>query len=682
MTVIHTLDITEATIDQLRHALSTTRITSVDVVARFLHRIGKYDCRGPLLNSICVLNPKVFGEAQSSDDYRASGQPPRPLEGIPFTIKDSFQAKGLTVAAGSPAFEHLVSSSDAAVVKLPREAGAVLIGKTNMPPMADGGSQRGLYGRSISPYNPEYLCTSFASGSSYGSGVATTASFAPISFGSETVSSGRAPASHNALIAYSPSRGVIPSRGLWPLYPTCDVVIPYAKSVADMLKLLDVVVAEDKNPRGDFWREQTTVSVPQVSDLRPQSYSSLMDPDSLRGRRIAVPRCYIGKQTSSGYFVVCTEATRRLWEQARADLEALGASIIETDFPMVENYSKQDFPGQAANVPGMPDTWMDTERCQMIATAWDDFLKYNNDPNYPRLVTVDSRKINPGFAPMDDPAEFTEQQNHVRYTEMIDFIRNRPDKIQDLPGCAEALVALEAARKRDLEDWMDENKFDVLVFPTNGDVGRADSEEKRDSMLHTLQDGVKYSNGNRAMKHLGVPAVTVPMGTLSDKKMPVGLNFAGKCWSDSDLLRYAFAYETATRRRESPPATPRLKTDVVKISGGSLRGSVSPDLVIEDLQVENVSQKGLEIRKVSIRGSVCVSDPSVVIESITVYANGEPSSPVEINGNMWRWQAELKREPVTEKYPAPGKIPRDQIMLVIVAASSNGRSAGQLVMID
>ncbi|KAF4830476.1 Glutamyl-tRNA(Gln) amidotransferase subunit A [Colletotrichum tropicale] len=682
MTVLHTLDITEATIGQLQHALSTTRLTSVDLVARFLHRIGKYDCRGPLLNSICVLNPKVFEEAQASDAYRASGQPPRPLEGIPFTIKDSFQAKGLTVAAGSPAFEHLVSSSDSAVVKLLREAGAVLIGKTNMPPMADGGSQRGLYGRSISPYNPEYLCTSFASGSSYGSGVATTASFAPISFGSETVSSGRAPASHNALVAYSPSRGVIPSRGLWPLYPTCDVVVPYTKSVADMLKVLVVIVVDDKNPRGDFWREQTTVPVPQVSDLRPRSYISLMDPDSLRGRRIAVPKCYIGKQTSSGYSVVFTEATRLLWEQARADLETLGATIIETDFPMVENYSKQDFPGQAANVPGMPDTWMDTERCQMIATAWDDFLKYNNDPNYPRLETVDSRKINPGFAPMDDPAEFTEQQNHVRYEEMIDFIRKRPEKIQDLPGCAEALVALEAARKRDLEDWMDENKFDVLVFPTNGDVGRADSEEKRDSMLHTLQDGVKYSNGNRAMKHLGVPAVTVPMGTLSDKKMTVGLTFAGKGWSDSDLLQYAFAYETATRRRESPPATPRLQTDVVKLCRGSLCGSVSPDLRIEILHVENVDRIGLGIRKVSIKGSVRASDPAVITANIQVYVNGELSSPVEIDGDTWRWQIELEREPVMEKYPTLGKVPRDQIMLVIVARTSNGRSAGQLVMVD
>ncbi|KAF9869873.1 amidase [Colletotrichum karsti] len=682
MTLIETLDITQASICQLQDALSNTTLTSVDLIARFLHRIGKLDHRGPLLNSVCVLNPRVFEEAQASDDYRASGKPPRPLEGIPFTIKDSFQAKGLTVAAGSPAFEHLVASSDAAVVQRLRNAGAVLIGKTNMPPMADGGSQRGLYGRSLSPYNPTYLCTSFASGSSYGSGVATAASFAPIGLGSETVSSGRAPASHNALVGYSPSRGVVSSRGLWPLYPTCDVVVPHTKSVSDMLSLLNVIVADDEEPVGDFWREQTVVPIPFASDIRPRDYLSLMDPDSLKGRRIAVPKCYVGKKTSSGYSVVFTEATGLLWGQARAELENLGATITETDFPLIENYSEQHFPGQAANVPGVPETWMAIERCQMIATAWDDFLRYNSDPNCPRLDCVDTRKINPGFAPMDDPAEFTELQNHVRYAEMIDFIRNRPDKIHDLPGCAEALVALEAARKRDLEDWMDQNSFDVIVFPTNGDVGRADSEENRESMLHTLQDGVKYSNGNRAMKHLGVPAVTVPMGTMSDKKMPVGLTFAGKAWSDNDLLRYAFAFENATKRREVPSNAPALETDFVKLSRGSLQGSVGPDLVITDVCVEKFSEEDEEVRSVSIQGSIHPGDTSAIVESILVYVNGDLSAPVTSKATKWAWNSKLRRRLVAEKYPAPSKLLRDQFMVVVIAHASNGRSMGQLIMLE
>ncbi|KAL0932577.1 amidase family protein [Colletotrichum truncatum] len=681
MTTQQTINITEATISQLQHALSTTKFSSVELVARFLHRIGKFDYRGPTLNSICILNPNVFEEAQASDDYRASGNPPRPLEGIPFTVKDSFQAKGLTVAAASPAFEHLVASSDAAVVELLRGAGAILLGKTNMPPMADGGSQRGIYGRSLSPYNPEFLCTSFASGSSYGSGVATTASFAPIGLGSETVSSGRAPASHNALVGYSPSRGVFSPRGLWPLYPTCDVVVPHTKSVTDMLSLLNVLVADHPQPEGDFWHEQVVVPIPLASEIRPQDYRSLVDAKSLAGKRIAVPKCYIGKQTSSGYSVVCTEATRQLWEQARADLEALGAVIIETDFPLVENYSKKNFSGQAASVVGMPSTWMDTERCQMIAMAWDDFLKYNNDPNYPGLEDVDGRKINPGFAPMDVPEEFTEQQNHVRYGEMINFIRQRPERLQDLPGYVEALVALEDARKRDLEEWMCENNFDVVVFPTNGDIGRADAEEKRESMVHTLQDGVKYSNGNRVMKHLGVPAITVPMGTLSDKKMPVGLTFAGKAWSDPDLLRYAFAYETATRRREDPPQAPSLITDTVSLVEGSLQGSTRPGLFIEDIHVEKISEGGSEVRRVSIQGSVQLNDSSVRVENIQIFTNGDLASPVTLNGSHWHWDAEIMRERLAEKYPTPAKTHREQFMIVVVAKASNGRSSAQLLIV-
>jgi Asp-tRNA(Asn)/Glu-tRNA(Gln) amidotransferase A subunit family amidase len=460
------LNITEASISQLQHALSTSALTSVDLVSLFLHRIAVYDFRGPVLNSICVLNPDALREAQASDDYRASTRKPRPLEGIPFTVKDSFQATGLSVAAGSPAFENLIASTDAAVVKSLRDAGAILIGKTNMPPMADGGAQRGLYGRSLSPYNPDYLPTGFASGSSYGSGVATAASFAPIGLGGEAVSSGRAPASNNALVGYAPSRGVIPSRGLWPLYPTCDVVAPHTKSVEDLLAVLDVIVKEDKQSEGDFWRNQPFVKIPSHEQIRPQNYFDLRDPEALRGKRIAVPRCYIGKKTTSGYTTVISDAALKLWDQAKIDLEVLGASIVETDFPLVENYMKQLFPGQAANIPGVSENWIKTERCQMIGIAWDEFLRYNNGQACSTLAGVDSKKINPGYAPMDDPIAFTEEQNQVLYSDMIDFVKERPVALYDLPGCEESLKALEAARKRDLENWMDHSGYDLVgMYP-------------------------------------------------------------------------------------------------------------------------------------------------------------------------------------------------------------------------
>jgi amidase len=221
-------------------------------VSRYLRRIAVYD-RQDKLNSIPILNRSVFEDAARSDDRRASGQPLGSLEGIPFTVKDSYKVKGMTVASGSPAFQHLVANEDAFTVKKLRDAGAILIGRTNMPPMAAGGMQRGVYGRAESPYNAEYLTAAFASGSSNGSATATAASFATFGMGEETVSSGRSPASNNGLVAYTPSRGVISIRGNWPLYPTCDVVVPHTRTVKDMLEILDVIVADDEVRNGDFW---------------------------------------------------------------------------------------------------------------------------------------------------------------------------------------------------------------------------------------------------------------------------------------------------------------------------------------------------------------------------------------------------------------------------------------------
>lgn len=219
-----------------------------------------------------------------------------------------------------------------------------------MPAMADGGGQRGVYGRAESPYNIECSTTAFASGSSNGTRTSILASFASFGFAGETVSSGRSPASNNALVGYSPSRGVIP----------------------------------------------------------------------------------------------------------------------------------------------------------------------------------------------------------IRYEDMIEAVRIRTDTLYDIPGCEVAVQALEAARKKDLEDWMDENNFDCIVFPTNGDVASADAEEKLRSMMHALQDGIKYANGGSALKRLGIPAITAPVGTLHEIGMPVGITFCGKGWGDNKLLSYVYAYENVTKSADIP----------------------------------------------------------------------------------------------------------------------------------
>ena len=145
----------------------------------------RFDRSGPCLNSIPLLNPSALDEAKASDARRARGDLLGPLDGIPYTAKNSFKVKGMTVAAGSPAFADLIATDDAFAIEKFRASGAILLGLTNMPPMANGGMQRGLYGRAESPYNPNFLTAAFASGSSNGSGTATAASFAAFGLGEE-----------------------------------------------------------------------------------------------------------------------------------------------------------------------------------------------------------------------------------------------------------------------------------------------------------------------------------------------------------------------------------------------------------------------------------------------------------------------------------------------------------------
>jgi len=196
-----------------------------------LNRIYAYDRNGIKLDSIPVLNPNALQEAARADLLRARGKHLGRLHGVPFTVKDSYKVKGLTVAAGSPVFAALIANEDAFTVQKIREAGGVLLGKTNMPPLANGGMQRGVYGRAESPYDAAYLTAAWASGSSNGSGTSTAANFAAFGMGEETVSSGRSPASNNALVAYTPSRGLISIRGNWPLFPIRDVVVPHTRTV-------------------------------------------------------------------------------------------------------------------------------------------------------------------------------------------------------------------------------------------------------------------------------------------------------------------------------------------------------------------------------------------------------------------------------------------------------------------
>ncbi|MBH9429698.1 amidase [Pseudomonas aeruginosa] len=565
------IEVTEVSIAELRDALESGRTTAVELVQAYLARIDAYDAPGTptALNAVVVRNPDALAEAQASDARRARGEPLGPLDGIPYTAKDSYLVKGLTAASGSPAFKDLVAQRDAFTVERLRAAGAICLGKTNMPPMANGGMQRGVYGRAESPYNAAYLTAPFASGSSNGAGTATAASFAAFGLAEETWSSGRGPASNNGLCAYTPSRGVISVRGNWPLTPTMDVVVPYARSMADLLEILDVVVADDPDTRGDLWRMQPWVPIPKASEVRPASYPALAaGAEALAGKRFGVPRMFINADPDAGTSespgiggptgqrIHTRPSVIALWEQARKALEAAGAEVIEVDFPLVSN-CEGDRPGAPTvfNRGLVSKEFLHDELWELSAWGFDDFLRANGDPKLNRLADVDGPQIfphDPGPLPPREGALAAGMDEYVRMAER----GIKPwDRIATLP---DGLRGLEETRRIDLEEWMRRLRLDAVLFPTVADVGPADADVNPASADIAWSNGVWVANGNLAIRHLGVPTVTVPMGVMADIGMPVGLTFAGRAYDDSALLRFAAAFESTGSRRIVPPRTPPL----------------------------------------------------------------------------------------------------------------------------
>lgn len=571
------IDVVEASVATLRRALEAGETTSVDLVRSYLARIEAYDSpeSGTALNAVVVRNPDALAEAEESDARRRDGRLRGPLDGIPYTAKDSFLVTGLTAAAGSPAFAGLVAQRDAFTIERLRRAGAICLGLTNMPPMANGGMQRGAYGRAESPYNGAYLTAPFASGSSNGSGTATAASFAAFGLGEETWSSGRGPASNNALCAYTPSRGVISVRGNWPLVPTMDVVVPHTRTMADLLEVLDVVVADDPQTRGDFWRAQPWIPLPSASALRPPSYPALQPPDAasavalLSGRRFGVPRMYINADPEAGTGaapgiggptgrrIETRQSVIALWEAARADLESAGATVVEVDFPVVSRYEGDRDGAPTIGSRGLvTPEYLRREIVDLSAWAWDDFLRANGDPQLHRLADVDGARISP-------PPDGALADRYDGFDDDIatypDHVREHPvERFTDIPELEAGLRGLEETRRIDLHEWADSLGLDAVLFPAVADVGPADMDVDEASADLGWRNGVWVANGNLAIRHLGIPTVTVPMGTMADTGMPVGLTFAGRAYDDTSLLSLAAAFEMLRPRRTEPPRTPRL----------------------------------------------------------------------------------------------------------------------------
>ncbi len=268
-------NVVEATIPELQRAMASGRSTAVELLDAYLARIAAYDQRGPRLNTMIRLNPNARSEAEARDRERASGAVRGPLHGIPVILKDNYDTADMPTTGGSVALAGLVPPDDAFQVRKLREAGAIIVGKSNLHELAAGITTiSSLGGQTLNPYD----LSRYPGGSSGGTGAAVAASFASVGWGSDTCGSIRIPASFNNLFGLRPTKGLSSIDGIIPLSHTQDVGGPLARTVTDLAIALDATVGIDSaDPATAVLRNR---AVPSFADS--------LDATALRGSRLGV----------------------------------------------------------------------------------------------------------------------------------------------------------------------------------------------------------------------------------------------------------------------------------------------------------------------------------------------------------------------------------------------------------
>jgi Asp-tRNA(Asn)/Glu-tRNA(Gln) amidotransferase A subunit family amidase len=334
----------EASISELRAAMTQSRVTSVALVDAYLARISAYDHAGPALNAIVRLNPHARADAAALDAERKAGHVRGPLHGIPIILKDNYGTRDFETSAGSIALAKLQTPDDAFQVKRLRDAGAVILAKSNMHELASGITTiSSVGGQTCNPYDPDRS----PGGSSGGSGAAVAASYAAVAFGSDTCGSIRIPSAVHNLFGLRPTKGLSSINGIVPLSHTQDVGGPLARSVMDLAIALDATVGAD--PADSATRI--------LSGVQPVSFVASLDSTALRGARLGVLTEHLGTEADD------QEGTRVV-RAALASMKARGAEVVDVAIPgldsvinragVIDYEFKYDLIDYLATIPNAP----------------------------------------------------------------------------------------------------------------------------------------------------------------------------------------------------------------------------------------------------------------------------------------------------------------------------------------
>ena len=496
-------ELAEVGIDELQEGMSSGRFTARALVLAYLERIEAVDRSGPTLRSILETNPDALSIADSLDAERKARGPRGPLHGIPLLLKDNVDTQDrMTTTAGSLALEGSIAAEDSGVARRLRQAGAVLLAKTNLSEWANFRSERsssGWSGRGGQCKNP-YVLDRNPCGSSSGSGTATSASLGAASIGTETDGSIVCPSNACGLVGLKPTVGLVSRAGIVPISHTQDTAGPMTRTVRDAAIVLGAIAGPDPKD----------AATEPAGTRGHADYLPFLDAQGCKGARIGVARQFFGFHGE----------VDRVIEAALAALRDLGAELVDpVELPSGRDYGENELTvllyefkaDLNAYLAGLPTG----ARIRALADA----IRFNDEHREREMPYFGQELFHRAQAmgPLTDKA----------------YLRARRANLRLL-------------REKGLDLAHERHRLDAIIAPTGGPAWPTD-----------LVNGDHYVGGSSSPAAIaGYPSITVPAGTVHG--LPVGISFVGRAWSEPVLLRLAYGFEQATRHRRAPAFWPTL----------------------------------------------------------------------------------------------------------------------------
>ncbi|HXF75557.1 MAG TPA: amidase family protein, partial [Methylomirabilota bacterium] len=486
-------EIIEATIDKIHAAYRSGKLTCRELVQAYLDRIEAYDKRGPAINAIITINPHALKEAEGLDHALKTSGFVGPLHGIPMIVKDQADTKGMPTTLGSLLFKDYYPDRDAFVVDKLRKAGAMILAKATLGELGGGDTHGSLFGSTKNPYDLERT----AGGSSGGSAASVSANFCTVAVGQEGFATIRRPSTWNCVAGMRPTAGLVSRSGVYAGWPSVNGSLgPMARTVTDLAKLLDVMAGYDPDD------PLTARGVGRIQG----SFADGLNEGALHGKRIGILREPMGYDTEPG--TDDFNKVSEVFDKAVADLKTAGAEIVD---PIV-------IPDLNALLAKRATSASEEDEAFMV------WLHRSARPPY----------------------------------------RSR----QEAMSAPEFQKVLKRSRDRWLRKPTAEAHYEYLKArdALYGNLLKVMADHKLDAVVHKavehqptlIKDGVNPPFvDQKGAPHLNtflvyVPSVVVPAGFTRDD-LPAGIAFLGRPYDDANMIKFAYAYEQATRHRRPPP---------------------------------------------------------------------------------------------------------------------------------